>query len=143
MSLSLANAVTFDSFLGEMSATAEAIGDQTKASAVAEAFDTPRVAVGFAAAVSIAEGGSSPFTSASTAGPVDGSANTNSHTDQVSIEFGLGPTPLSLDISLTVVSIHSGLPMSAGGDILGGHSGLGLAALPLHGLLGPLSHELL
>ena len=49
-----------------------------------------------------------PHTSATTGGLVSGGSITSSHTDHVSIDFPFGPTPVSVDVSMTFIATHGG-----------------------------------
>jgi hypothetical protein len=117
---------TNNTFLALTTATAHATGDQTATEVGTGALAGPGVAVGFAAAVAFADnsGPGGHHANAATNGLVSGGYITMSHTDQWSFSSPYGPTPVSLDASITVVSTHGG-----GGDSLSG-----LIGPSLHGL---------
>ena len=116
-----------NTFLIDMSAKAAAMGDLTATYTAASTMAVPGVAVGFAAAVSFAQD-AAPHTSAETAGLVSGGFIVSGHSQELSIDFPYGPTPVSVDISISVVSAHGG------GDIFAGYALPDLNGTSLHGL---------
>jgi hypothetical protein len=113
-------------FLAVTTGTAHATGNQTATEAGTGTLAGPGVAVGFAAAVAFADnsGPGGHHTDVATNGFVSGGYITMSQTNQWSVNSPFGPTPVSLDASVTVVSTHGG-----GGDSLSG-----LIGPSLHGL---------
>ena len=113
-------------FLAATTGTAHATGNQTATEVGTGTLAGPGVAVGFAAAVAFADdsGPAGHHTNAATNGFVSGGYITMSQTNQWSFELPFGPTPVSLDASITVLSTHGG-----GGDLLSG-----LMGPSLHGL---------
>jgi hypothetical protein len=113
-------------FLAATTSTAHATGNQTATEAGTGTLAGPGVAVGFAAAVAFADnsGPGGHDTNAATNGFVSGGYMTMSSANQWSFDSPFGPTPVSLDASITVVSTHGG-----GGDSLSG-----LMGPSLHGL---------
>ena len=120
--MSLSNTVLID-----MSAAATAMGNVTATYATTNTLASPGLAIGFAAAVSFAQG-DGERTSAETTSQVPGGIIMSGHTAELSIDFPYGPTPVSVDVSITSISSHGA------GDVLGGY------ALPEHS--GPLLHGL-
>jgi hypothetical protein len=117
---------TSKTFLAATTGTAHATGNQTSIEVGTGTLAGPGVAVGFVAAVAFADG-SSPgghHTDAATNGFVSGGYITMSQTNQWSVDSPFGPTPVSLDASITVVSTHGG-----GGDSLSGFMGPSLHGL--------------
>ena len=106
--------------------TAHATGNQTATEVGTGTLAGPGVAVGFAAAVAFAEdsGPGGHHANATTYGFVSGGYITMSTANQWSFDSPFGPTPVSLDASITVTSTHGG-----GGDSLSG-----LIGPSLHGL---------
>lgn len=117
---------TSNTFLATATATAHATGTHTATEAGTATLAGPGVAVGFAAAVAFAEnsGPGGHHADAAADGFVSGGYITMSHADQWSFSSPFGPTPVSLDSSITVVSTYGG-----GGDSLSG-----LMGPSLHGL---------
>jgi hypothetical protein len=117
---------TRSTFLAAANGTAYATGNQTATEVGTGTLAGPGVAVGFAAAVAYADnsGSRGHHTSAATDGFVSGGYITMSQTNQWSVDSPFGPTPVSLDASITVMSTHGG-----GGDSLSG-----LMGPSLHGL---------
>jgi hypothetical protein len=117
---------TSNTFLAAMTGTADATGKQTATEVGAGTLAGPGVAVGFGAAIAFAEntGPGGHHTDATTDGFVSGGYMTMSHADQLSFNSPFGPTPVSLDASITVTSTHGG----------GGESLSGLTGPLLHGL---------
>jgi hypothetical protein len=109
-----------NTFLAVTTATAHATGNQTATEVGTGTLAGPGVAVGFVAAVAFADnsGPGGHHTSVATDGFVSGGYITMSHTDQWSFNSPFGPTPVSLDASITVTSTHG-----AGGDSLSGLMG--------------------
>jgi hypothetical protein len=119
-------------FFAAMNSTAQAMGDLTATNTATSTLAAPGVAIGYAAAVAVAQDTTptAPHTSATTDGFAAGGTITSSHTGHMSIDFLLGPTPISVDTSVTAISTHGG-----GGDFLSGYSLAGLASPSIHGLL--------
>ena len=116
-----------NTFLIDMSARAAAMGDLTATDTMASTAAVPGLAIGFAAATAFAQD-TTPLTAAETAGLVSGGYITSGHTQQLSIDFPYGPTPVSVDISITVISAHGS------GEIFAGYSLPDLNGSSLHGL---------
>jgi hypothetical protein len=117
---------TSNTFLAAVTGTAHATGNQTATEVGTGTLAGPGVAVGFAAAVAFADnsGPEGHDTSAATNGFVSGGYITMSQTNHWSVNSPFGPTAVSLDASITVMSTHGG-----GGDSLSG-----LIGPSLHGL---------
>src|ERR1700730_12933522 len=101
-------------FLVELSSTALALGDRTMTDTTATTAAWPGAAIGFAAAVAVAQDTApgTPETSATTDVTATGGSMTSS-SSHWSVDFPSGPTPTSVDVSLTSVSGHgSGNPFS-------------------------------
>ena len=115
-----------NTFFAGMNSTAQAMGDLTATNAVTKTAVLPGAAIGFAAAVAVAQDTSPgvPHTSATTEGLVSGGYITSSHSGHLSVDFPYGPTPVSVDVSITTMSTHGG------SDFLSG-----LASPSIHGLL--------
>jgi hypothetical protein len=119
---------SINTFFAGVTSTALALGDQTATKTATSTAVLPGAAIGYATAVSVAQdtGSGTPSTSATTDGIAAGGYTTSSHVSQLSFDFPYGPTPVSVDVSLTSVSSHGG------GYAL---SGYGLLSPSLHGLL--------
>jgi hypothetical protein len=117
---------SIDTFLVELSSTALALGDRTMTDTTASTAAWPGGAIGFAAAVAVAQDTApgTPETSATTDVIATGSMTSSS--SHWSVDFPYGPTPTSVDVALTSVSIHGG------GDAFSGYN---LVSSSLHGLL--------
>jgi hypothetical protein len=115
-----------NTFLAAATGTAHATGNQTATEVGTGTLAGPGVAVGFAAAVAYADnrGPGGHDTGAATDAFVSGGNITMSQANQWSFDSHFGPTPVSLDASITVTSTHGG-----GGDSLSG-----LMGPSLHGL---------
>ena len=120
-----------NTFFAAMNSTAQAMGDLTATKTATAAAVLPGVAIGYAVAIAAAQDTSpgTPHTSATTGDLVSGGYITSSHTGHMSVDFPFGPTPVSVDVSVTAISTHGG------SDFLSGYSLSGLAAPSLHGLL--------
>jgi hypothetical protein len=120
-----------NTFFAATNSTAQAMGDLTATKTATTAAVLPGVAIGYAAAIAAVQDTSpgTPHTSATTADLVSGRYITSSHTGHVSVDFPFGPTPVSVDVSVTAISTHDG------SDFLSGYPLSGLAAQSLHGLL--------
>jgi len=116
--------------LAAMTATAEAMGDLTATNAATRTLVVPGLAIGFAAATAVAQDTTPAalHTSATTHGFVNERDITVSHTNHLSIDFPFGPTPVSLDVSMTFISTHGG------SNFLSDYSLSGLAGPSTHGL---------
>jgi hypothetical protein len=117
-------------FFAGVNSTAQAMGDLTATNTATRTLAAPGVAIGFATAVSVAQDTipTAPHTSATTEGIATGGTITSAHTAHWSVDFLLGPTPVSVDVSVTSISTHGG------GDFLSGYSVAGLAGPSVHGL---------
>jgi hypothetical protein len=115
-------------FLAEVTSTALALGDQTMTDTAASTAVWPGAAIGYAAAVAVAQDTApgTPHTSATTDGIATGGDMTSSHASHWSVDFPFGPTPTSVDVSVTFVSTHGGGYAFSGYD---------LVSSSLHGLL--------
>jgi hypothetical protein len=102
-----------NTFLAATTGTAHATGDLTATNVGTATLAGPGVAIGFAAAVAVAQntGPVAPHTNATTDGFVSGGSITSSHTEHWS--FNSPFAPVSLDASSTAMSTHGG-----GGDSL-------------------------
>jgi hypothetical protein len=116
-----------NTFQIDMNARAAAMGDLTATDTWASTTAAPGFAVGFAAATAFAQD-TTPLTAAETVGLVEGGYIASGHTQELSIHFPYGPTPVSVDISITVISAHGG------GDIFAGYPMPDLNGSSLHGL---------
>jgi hypothetical protein len=117
-----------NTFFAGMNGAAQAMGDLTATDTATRTLAAPGVAIGFATAVAVAQDTTpaTPHTSATTDGFATGGPITSSYTSHWSVDFLLGPTPVSVDVSVTSISTHGG------SDFL---SGYGLASPSVHGLL--------
>jgi hypothetical protein len=115
-------------FLVDVSSAALALGDQTMTDTAASTAAWPGAAIGFAAAVAVAQDTSpgTPETSATTDAIATGGYMMSSQGSHWSVDVPYGPTPTSVDVSLTFVSTHGG------GDPFSGYD---LVSSSLHGLL--------
>jgi hypothetical protein len=115
-------------FLVEGSSAALALGDQTMTDTAASTAAWPGGAIGFAAAVAVAQDTApgTPETSAATDVIATGGYMTSSHGSHWSVDVPYGPTPTAVDVSLTFVSTHGGGYAFSGYDLVGSS---------LHGLL--------
>jgi hypothetical protein len=120
-----------NTFFAGMNSATQAMGDLTATNAVTKTAVLPGAAIGFAAAVAVAQDTSPgmPHTSATTEGLVSGGYITSSHSGHLSVDFPNGPTPVSVDVSITTMSTHGG------SDFLSGDTLSGLASPSVHGLL--------
>jgi len=111
-----------------MNSTARAIGDLTSTDTVTNTAALPGAAIGYSAAIAVAQDVSAGplYTSATTDGVVSGGYIVSGHTGHMSVDFAYGPTPVSVDVSVTALSSHGG-----GGEAL---SDYGLSSPTLHGL---------
>ena len=100
---------SIDKFLVEVSSTALALGDRTMTDTTATTAAWPGGAIGFVAAVAVAQDTApgTPETSATTDVIATGGSMTSS-SSHWSVDFPYGPTPTSVDVSLTFVSTHGG-----------------------------------
>jgi hypothetical protein len=119
---------SIDTFLVDVSSTALASGDRTMTETAASTAAWPGSAIGFAAAVAVAQDTApgTPETSATTDVIATGGSTMTSSSTHWSVDFPYGPTPTSVDVSLTWVAVHGG------GDPLSGYD---LVSSSLHGLL--------
>jgi hypothetical protein len=119
---------SIDMFFVDVSSAALALGDQTMTDTVASTAAWPGAAIGYGAAVAVAQDTApgTPETSATTDAIATGGYMTSSQGSHWSIDFPYGPTPTSVDVSLTFVSTHG-----VGGAL----SGYDLVSSSLHGLL--------
>jgi hypothetical protein len=119
---------SIDMFFVDVSSAALALGDRTMTDTVASTAAWPGGAIGFAAAVAVAQDTApgTPETSATTDVIATGGSMTSSQGSHWSIDFPYGPTPTSVEVSLTFVATHGG------GDVFSGYD---LVSSSLHGLL--------
>jgi len=117
-----------NTFLIDMTAAANALGDRTATYAATSTMAAPGLAIGFAAATAVAQD-AMPRTSADTSGLVTAGHITSGHTVELSIDFPYGAAPVSVDVSITSISSHGG-----GGDVLSGYALPELDGTSLHGL---------
>ena len=115
-------------FLAEVSSAALALGDRTMTDTAAGTAVWPGAAIGYAAAVAVVQDTApgTPETSATTDVIATGGYTTSSQGMHWSVDFPYGPTPTSVDVSLTWVAVHGG------GDPLSGYD---LVSSSLHGLI--------
>ena len=116
-----------NTFLIDMNAAADALGDHTATYAATATMAVPGLAIGFAAATAVAQD-PAPRTSADTNGLVSAGYIISGHSQELSIDFPYGPTPVSVDISITTLSSHGG------GNVLSGYALPDLGGTLLHGL---------
>lgn len=119
-----------NTFFAAMNSTAQAMGDLTATKTVTTAAVLPGASIGYAVAIAVAQD-TSPgtlHTSVTTDGLVSGGYITSSHTGHMSVDFPYGPTPVSVDVSVTAMSTHGG------SDFLSDYSLSGLTGPSLHGL---------
>ena len=97
-----------NTFLVNVSSAALALGDRTVTDTVTATAAWPTAAIGFAAAVAVAQDTTpgTPETSATTGGIVTGGDMTTSENSHWSIDVPFGPITTSVDVSLTFVSSH-------------------------------------
>jgi hypothetical protein len=114
-----------NTFLIDMTAAADALGDRTATYAATSTMVIPGLAIGFAAATAFAEGGM-PRASADTDGLFSAGYIVSGHSQELSIEFPSGE--VSFDASITIVSSHGA------GDALSGYALPDLGSVSLHGL---------
>ena len=95
-------------FLVDVSSAALALGDRTVTDTATSTAAWPGAAVGGAVAVAVAQDTAPgiPETSATTDGIATGGNITSSQDSHFSVDFPYGPTPTSVDVSLTFVSSH-------------------------------------
>jgi hypothetical protein len=119
-----------NTFFAAMNSTAHAMGNATATNTVTTTAALPGASIGYAVAIAVAQDTSpgTPHTSATTAGLVSGGYITSSHTGHMSVDFPYGPTPVSVDVSVTATSTHGG------SDFLSGYSLSGLMGPSVHGL---------
>ena len=119
-----------NTFFAAMNSTAQAMGDLTATKTVTTAAVLPEASIGYAVAIAVAQDTSpgTPHTSVTTDGLVSGGYITSSHTGHMSVDFPYGPTPVSVDVSVTAMSTHGG------SDFLSDYSLSGLTGPSLHGL---------
>ena len=120
-----------NTFFAAMNSTAQAMGDLTATKTATAAAVLPGASIGYAAAVAVAQDTSPgrPHTSATT----DGLRERRIHHElaipaMCRVDFPYGPTPVSVDVSVTAMSTHGG------SDFLSGYSLSGLMGPSLHGL---------
>jgi hypothetical protein len=95
-----------NTFLIDMTAAAKALGDYTATYATTSTLAVPGHAIGFAAATAVAQD-PAPRTSAETTGHVTHGDIISWHALELSIDFPYGPTPVSVDMSITTLSSHA------------------------------------
>jgi hypothetical protein len=119
---------SINTFLVDVSSTALALGDRTLTDTAASTAAWPGGAIGYAAAVAVAQDTApgTPETSATTDAIATGGYMTSSQGSHWSVDVPYGPTPTSVDVSLTFVSTHGGGYALSGYDLVGSS---------LHGLL--------
>jgi hypothetical protein len=116
-----------NTFLIDMTAAADALGDHTATYAATATMAVPGLAIGFAAATAVAQD-PAPWTSAETTGLVTPGYIISGHAQELSIDFPYGPTPVSVNISITTLSSHGA------GNVLSGYALPDLGDVSLHGL---------
>jgi hypothetical protein len=117
-------------FFAGANSTAQAMGNLTVTNTATATLAAPGVAVGYAAAVAEAQGTAptAPHTSATTDSMAAGGTITSAHAAQWSVDFLMGPTPVSVDVSVTSISTHGS------SDFLSGYPVADLAGPSVHGL---------
>ena len=117
-------------FLAAMNSAAHAMGDLTATNTSTTTAVLPGASIGYAVAVAVSQDTSpgTPLASATTGGVVSGGYIASSHTGHMSVEFPYGPTPVSVDVSVTAMSTHGG------SDFLSGYSLSGVMGPSVHGL---------
>jgi hypothetical protein len=120
---------SMNTFLAGANGTAHALGDLTTTNTATATLAAPGLAIGYAAAVATGQNTAPvvPQTSATTEVMVAGGTTTSAHSGHWSVDFLMGSTPVSVDVSVTTVSTYGG------GDFLSGYSVAGLGS-SLHGL---------
>jgi hypothetical protein len=116
-----------NTFLIDMNAAADALGDHTATYATTSTMAVPGLAIGFAAATAFAED-AIPRTSVDTNGLVGAGYIISGHSQELSIDFPYGDAAVSVDVSITTISSHGG------GNILSGYALPDLGGVSLHGL---------
>ena len=93
-------------FLVDVSSAALALGDRTITDTVTSTAAWPGAAIGFAAAVAVAQDTApgTPETGATTDGIATGGDMTTLQSSHWSVDVPFGPTPTSVDVSLEFVS---------------------------------------
>jgi hypothetical protein len=121
---------SINTFLAGANATAHAVADLTTTNTATATLAAPGLAIGYSAAVAAAQNTDPvvPHTSAATEVGVSGGYITSGHTGHWSLDFLMGSTPVSVDVSVTTVSTYGS------GDFQSGYSVAGLAGSSLHGL---------
>jgi hypothetical protein len=121
-------AESIDMFFVDVSSAALALGDRTMTDTVASTAAWPGAAIGYGAAVAVAQDTApgTPETSATTDVIATGGYMTSSQGSHWSVDFPYGLTPTSVDVSLAFVSTHGG------GDAFYGYD---LVSSSLHRLL--------
>ena len=117
-------------FFAGANSTAQAMGNLTATNTATATLAAPGVAIGYAAAVAEAQGAAptAPHTSATTDSMAVGGTTTIAHTAQWSVDYLMGPTPVSVDVSVTSISTHGG------SDFLSDYPVAGLTGPSVHGL---------
>jgi hypothetical protein len=117
-------------FFAGANSTAQAMGNLTVTNTATTTVAAPGVAIGYAVAVAEAQGAAptAPHTSATTDSMAVGGTTTIAHTAQWSVDFLMGPTPVSVDVSVTSISTHGG------SDFLSDYPVAGLTGPSVHGL---------
>ena len=120
-----------NAFLADASGLAAAMGDVTSVQTTTATTAVPGLAAGFAAAVAFAQDAfpGVPQTLATTSALAVGGHITSGSTAHLSIDFPYGSAPVSLDVSIAVMSTYGG------GDVLSGYALSGVAPPSVHGLL--------
>jgi hypothetical protein len=115
-------------FLVDVSSAALALGDRTTTDTATSTAAWPGAAIGVAAAVAVAQDTApgTPETSATTDATATGGDMTSAQSSHWSVDFPYGPTPTSVDVSLTFVATHGDGNALSGYDLVGSS---------LHGLL--------
>jgi hypothetical protein len=112
---------SIDMFFVDVSSAALALGDQTMTDTVTSTAAWPGAAIGYGVAVAVAQDTApgTPETSATTDAIATGGYMTSSQGSHWSVDFPYGPTPTSVDVSLTFVSTHGGGYALSGYDLVG------------------------
>jgi hypothetical protein len=111
---------SIDMFFVDVSSAALALGDRTMTDTVASTAAWPGGAIGYAAAIAVAQDTApgTPETSAATDVIATGGYMTSSQGSHWSIDVPYGPTPISADVSLTSVSSYGGGYALSGYDLV-------------------------
>jgi hypothetical protein len=99
-----------NAYYAEVTGSALALGDETATDTAAVTAVWPGTAIGYAAAVAVAQDTApdTPYTIATTDGIATGGYMTRSSAFHWSVDIPFGPTPTSVEVSVTFVSTYGG-----------------------------------